>query len=322
MPAGIDPAELRDETRLGRLLTRVEQDPHGAIEVLQALPKPDHPAYRLGVTGPPGVGKSTLLERIIQAWKEEGHRVAALAVDPTSAFTGGAILADRLRMAGQAVDGVFVRSLASRGSHGGLPAAAPAVARVLEAAGYDHLIVETVGIGQTGHDVISLVDTVLVLLSPEGGDWVQAIKAGLLEVGDVYAVNKSDRPGAEAMLDVARTGLDLSPSASRESADMAQNEEWTPPVHRLVATTGEGVAGVLEAIEAHRTWLAALPHDHPRKLRRIADELKFSARAWLGGLLELELSQQIEELAAGLLSGKFSQPEAIEILRAGLKKRI
>ncbi len=341
MPRRIEPGELSDETRLGRLLSLVEGDAQHAQEVLAQLPQPAAPAHRIGITGSPGVGKSTLLNQLITHLRQAGHRVGVVAVDPTSPFSGGAILGDRLRLSAHMTDpGVFIRSLGSRGSLGGVTPGASAVAGVLEAAGYDRVLIETVGVGQTGYDVVCLADTVAVLFSPEGGDGVQLLKAGILEIGDVFAVNKSDRPGAEALLKEIELNLDLNAPLQAELAhhglrampghpapavaagiDAAGPAEasWRPPALRLVASTGEGVAELAAAIEQHGQWLNALPPKHPRRRQRVAREIAFVIRNELARLLDGALAGRLDELAAEVLSGRLASWQATAMLREAAK---
>jgi LAO/AO transport system kinase len=344
MPRRIEPGALCDETRLGRLLSLVETDTQRAQEVLAELPAPAQPAHRIGITGSPGVGKSTLLNQLIAHLRQAGHRVGVVAVDPTSPFSGGAILGDRLRLSAHMTDpGVFIRSLGSRGSLGGVTPGASAVASVLEAAGYDRVLIETVGVGQTGYDVVCLADTVAVLFSPEGGDGVQLLKAGILEIGDVFAVNKSDRPGSEALLKEIELNLDLNtpmqaemahhglrampghpaPTMQAEPAAEAgaggMTTDWRPPALRLIASTGEGVVELAAAIEQHRLWLNALAPEHPRRRQRVAREIAFVIRNELARLLDGALSGRLDELAAEVLSGRLASWQATAALREAAK---
>lgn len=322
-----------DQAQLGRLLTQLEDEPETAAALLSRYPAPPPGStHRIGVTGSPGVGKSTLLKALIDHLRGRGERVGVVAVDATSAVSGGALLGDRLRLSSLQTDPeVFIRSLGSRGSLGGIAPAAAPVARLLEAAGYCRVLIETVGVGQTGHDVIGLADTVVVLFSPEGGDGLQMLKAGLLEVGDVFAVNKSDRPGAEQMLREVRLSLELAAPSAEEALHhggrtavlqkpQASGEGdaaagWRPPVIRLIASSGEGVSELDSAIKDHRDWLSALPPEHPRRRLRCARELAFTARSRLDQVLELQLGGLVAELAGEVSAGRLQPWEAAERLR-------
>ncbi|HET6203082.1 MAG TPA: methylmalonyl Co-A mutase-associated GTPase MeaB [Planctomycetota bacterium] len=225
---------------------------------------------RTGVTGPPGSGKSTLVDRLIEEGRRRGRRVGVVAVDPTSPFTGGALLGDRLRMKAALEDeGVFVRSMATRGSLGGLAKAAVEACDVLDAFGCGEILVETVGVGQAEHDVVSATDTVLVVLHPGAGDGVQAMKAGLMEIADLLVVNKSDLPGADRLAVDVEAALELA----------GRRGEWRPPVLKTAATTGEGTGALFAEIERHRAFLqegggleAARRRKRAEHLRRVAEE--------------------------------------------------
>ena len=233
---------------LPRLLTLAENgDLAGA---LGALPHPPGRAHRVGITGPPGAGKSTLTGALIRHWREQGKTVAVVAVDPSSPRSGGALLGDRIRMESVALDpGVFIRSMATRGALGGLARGTRAVSDVLDAAGYDIIIVETVGVGQTELDVVSATDTTVLVLVPESGDGIQALKSGLMEVADVFAVNKSDRPAADRIIGEIRNAITLA----------AHADGWTPPVIATVATSAVGVEELAREVERHRGVRRALP---------------------------------------------------------------
>jgi LAO/AO transport system kinase len=229
---------------LARLLTRIENGDPSLRPELPALFAAGRGAHLVGITGPPGSGKSTLVSALIGEWRRRGRRVGVLAVDPSSPYTRGAILGDRIRMMDHAADrDVFMRSMASRGELGGLAATTWIAAAALDAAGYDPILVETVGAGQSEVEVARLAETTVVVEVPEMGDEVQAIKAGLLEVADVIAVNKGDRPGAERAARQLRAML---------STAGGRLERQPPPILVTTATSGDGVAALVEAIEAHR----------------------------------------------------------------------
>jgi LAO/AO transport system kinase len=246
-----------DRRALARLLTLVEDGTREAQREIVATLHPRTGGARLiGVTGAPGVGKSSVTSALVGALRERGRRVAVLAVDPSSPLTGGALLGDRIRMqAHHGDDGVFVRSLAARGHLGGLAAAIPAAALVVDAAGFDDVIVETVGVGQSEVDVAAMADTTLVVLAPGLGDSVQAAKAGILEVADVLVVNKADLSGAGRLEAELRGMLELGHAVSTPVADGADRDggSWEPVLLRTVAVRGEGIAELLAAVDRHGT---------------------------------------------------------------------
>jgi LAO/AO transport system kinase len=248
--ATIAGAARGDRRSLARAVSLVEADAPGAARALDRLPirrmqAPGAP-HVVGVTGPPGAGKSTFVDRLVTTWRQRGWRVAVVAVDPSSPFSGGAILGDRVRMERHAADPmVYVRSLGSRGQLGGLGRATAEVVDLLDGCGFDGILVETVGVGQGELGVMQVADTVLVVLTPESGDSVQAMKAGLLEIADVFVVNKSDRPGAEALCRELRLTVDLDGQAA-----------WKAPVLAASAAEGRGIDEVVAALAAHREHLA------------------------------------------------------------------
>lgn len=253
-----------DRAALARVLSLIERGGDAAREVGRLVVREPGGAYTVGITGAPGAGKSTLTNALLDVLRAAGQRVAVLAIDPSSPFTGGAILGDRVRMGDHALDeDVFVRSMATRGHLGGLAVAAPEAARVLGAVGFDWVLVETVGVGQVEVEVAGQADTTLVVVNPGWGDAVQAAKAGLMEIADVFVVNKADRPGAtETRRDLERI-LHLSGDGSA----------WTPPVLPATATSAEGVAEIWEAVTRHRAHLEASGELDERRRRRAAEEI-------------------------------------------------
>ncbi len=236
-----------DPAAVARLITLVEDASPLLREVMSELRVHAGRAHVLGITGAPGVGKSTSTSALVTEMRRAGKRVGVLAVDPSSPFSGGALLGDRVRMADHALDkNVYIRSMGARGHLGGLAWSTPQAVRVLDAAGCDVVIVETVGVGQSEVEVAGLADTTLVLLAPGMGDGIQAAKAGILEIGDVYAVNKADREGADRTRRELRTMLTM--AERREGA-------WRPPVLQTVASTGEGIQELLAELDRHAAWL-------------------------------------------------------------------
>jgi LAO/AO transport system kinase len=234
-----------DKRAIARLLTVVENEEPGAADAMRELYPMAGAARVIGITGPPGGGKSTLVNRLAGAYRERGDRVAVVAVDPSSPFSGGALLGDRIRMQERSLDeGLFIRSMASRGHSGGLARTTSRVVNVLDAIGYGVVLVETVGVGQEEVEVVRVVDTVALVTVPGLGDDIQAIKAGVLEIADVLVVNKADRPGAD------ETARDLAQMLSLGKL----RTEWKPPIIRTTAATGENVPLLVEALERHGEW--------------------------------------------------------------------
>ena len=251
-------------------------------------------AFVMGVTGNPGAGKSTLTDRLIASYRQEGLKVGVIAVDPTSPYSGGAILGDRIRMQRHATDpGVFIRSVATRGHLGGLSRSARDLVRILDAYKCDVVLVETVGVGQDELEITRTAHTTLVVMAPGMGDEVQAIKAGIMESADVFAVNKADRDGADAtvrdlelMISLGSESLIASGKsrahvvhgASAPSGTGGPQERWTPPIVRCVATRGEGTADLIAAVKLHRAWLDGTESGRGRRRARLAEEVRESLR--------------------------------------------
>lgn len=259
-----------DRRALARLISLIEDDGSPAREALAALHPHTGRAHVIGVTGAPGTGKSTLVNELAKGFRRRGATVGIVAVDPTSPFTGGALLGDRVRMRDLAGDpGIFIRSMATRGSLGGLARATGDVVRVLDAAGFAVVLVETVGVGQAEVDIARTAHTTIVVEAPGLGDDVQALKAGLMEIADILVVNKADRPGAAQTARALEIALEL----GRNNAGPGKDAAWRPPVLKTIALDGSGVAEVLEAIAAHRAYLESSGLWAHRERARARDDL-------------------------------------------------
>ncbi|MDW6059869.1 methylmalonyl Co-A mutase-associated GTPase MeaB [Streptomyces sp. FXJ1.4098] len=313
-----DVSTLVEQARQGRpravarLISLIEGDSPQLREVMAALAPLAGGAYVVGVTGSPGVGKSTSTSALVTAYRKAGKRVGVLAVDPSSPFSGGALLGDRVRMSEHASDpGVYIRSMATRGHLGGLAWAAPQAIRVLDAAGCDVVLVETVGVGQSEVEIAAQADTSVVMLAPGMGDGIQAAKAGILEIGDVYVVNKADREGADAT--VRELGHMLGLGEARAPGD------WRPPIVKTVAARGEGVDEVVEALEKHRAWMEERGVLAERRLRRAAGEVETIAvtalRARIG---DLHGDRRLGTLAERVAAGRLDPYAAADELVAGV----
>ena len=281
-------ARSGDRRALARLLTLVERGGPAARTVGSSTYAQTGAAYTVGLTGAPGSGKSTLTSAVLAAVRANGERIAVLAIDPSSPYTGGAILGDRVRMSDHALDeGVFIRSMATRGHLGGLALATPEAVRVLDVAGFPWVLIETVGVGQVEVDVAAAADTTVVVVNPGWGDAVQANKAGLMEIADIFVINKADRPGA----DVTRRDLE-------SMLTLSTPRSWRPPVVSTVSTTGDGAADLWDAIGQHRSYLESSGELAVRRSTRLTDEL------------ELIVEQRIRARAERLLNA--SDRAAIE----------
>lgn len=294
----VQAARAHDPRALGKLLSMVEDDDPALPTLMAALLGVGvQTPYVIGLTGAPGVGKSTTTSALIALWRERGQRVGVLAVDPSSPFTGGALLGDRVRMQTHATDNdVFIRSMASRGQLGGMAASTPQAVRVLESTGFDVVLVETVGVGQAEVDIAATADTTVVLLAPGMGDGIQAAKAGLLEVADLLVVNKCDRDGADAAIrelhNMIATGGNREPG------------EWRPVVVRAIATAAGGIDELAEAIDKHRAWLESSGEGERRRVRRAEQEIRSIALAMLTARVGLRADDpRLAELAAAVVGG-------------------
>jgi len=297
VPALVEAARAGAPRAVARLISLVE-DGHPALrEVMAALAPHTGRAHIIGITGSPGVGKSTITNALVGALRARGQRVGILAVDPSSPFSGGALLGDRIRMQDHALDpGVYIRSMASRGHLGGLSWTTPQALRVLDAAGCDVVVVETVGVGQSEVEVAGLADTTLVLLAPGMGDGIQAAKAGILEIGDIFVVNKADREGADATVRDLRHMISL--------GDRTEPDLWRPPVLKTVAARGNGIPELMAAIDDHFAWMESTGALRDRRVRRAGNEIEAIAiqalRARIG---DLRQGRGVDELAGYVVDG-------------------
>ncbi|MGW4132076.1 methylmalonyl Co-A mutase-associated GTPase MeaB [Amycolatopsis japonica] len=320
MPVQLDIDELVGRARDGvpraiaRLLSLVE-DAHPRLpEVAAKLTPHTGNARIVGLTGPPGVGKSTSTSALLTALRAKGLRVGVLAIDPSSPFSGGALLGDRIRMTEHATDpGVFIRSMATRGHLGGLSWATPQAVRVLDAAGFDVVLIETVGVGQSEVDVVKLADTTVVLLAPGMGDGIQAAKAGVLEIADVFVVNKADREGADATVHDLKQMISL---VRRE----IRGPRWRQPIVRTVASRGEGVEDVVRALDEHHDWLVRRDELPRRRAARARDEVEAIAVQRLRAeIVDLRSGDRLTELAERVVARKLDPFAAAEELIGDLR---
>lgn len=295
---------------IGRALSLVENDSRHLRDLMAAVAPSSGRAHVVGLTGPPGVGKSTTTSALVTRLRDRGQRVAVLAVDPSSPFSGGALLGDRIRMQEHALDdGVYIRSMASRGHLGGLSAVAGQALRVLDHAGFDVVLAETVGVGQSEVQIASLADTTLVLLSPGSGDGIQAAKAGILEVGDVFVVNKADRDGVRSLVRELRSTIAL---------DERGPEDWRPPIVETVALDGKGIDSLLDRIHEHGEHGRSGGGWDRRRLARCRAEVAGLALGTLHARIRLGPDLGLDDLAEQVRDGQLDPYAAADRLVAAL----
>ncbi len=289
-----------DKKAAARLITLAENDEGNAREIAGLVHPHTGKAYVVGITGPPGAGKSTLLDKLIKLARDEGKVVGVIAIDPTSPFTGGALLGDRLRMQRHSTDpGVFIRSMATRGSLGGLAKATNDVVRILDAYGCDVIFIETVGVGQTEVDIVKTADTVVLVNVPGLGDEVQALKAGLMEIADVFAINKADREGAEMLYLELKMAIEFEKEKWRKLG-------WEPPIVETIAFTLKGVKPLWEAIKRHHEFLKRSGELDERRKKRAREEIK--------AIVTGEVERMVEE--------KLRKRESEKLIKAVVERRL
>jgi LAO/AO transport system kinase len=294
--------ESGKRTALARTISIVENRREGFLDLLNHVHPKLGRAHRIGITGPPGAGKSTLSSALVQHFRNEGKTVAVIAVDPTSPFTGGALLGDRIRMNDVAMDpGVFIRSMATRGSLGGLSITTKEIADVMDAFGFDYVLIETVGVGQSELDVAATADSTVVVLVPESGDSIQAMKAGLMEIADLFVINKADRPGADRvarevdMMMHLRLGNALKNVPAHHGVIKSKTERarkveadpnvWNIPVLQTVAETAKGVPELVATLARHREWLTGSGELIERRRKRLKERVREAVERQLQGVV-------------------------------------
>lgn len=304
----------RDVLSLARMISLVERESEEVPSIMKQICLNPGNAYAVGITGPPGAGKSVTVDQLTSAIRKRGSTVGIICADPSSPFTGGALLGDRIRMQRHCLDdGVFIRSMATRGSHGGLPRNTRDVAKLLSACGKNYVLVETVGVGQTELDIMENADTIVVVLTPEAGDTIQTMKAGLLEIADIFTVNKADRPGADNLMQELKNMLRLRPGQMR----------WQVPVLATQACNNVGIDDLLSLIDRHRQVLEESGQLEQRRKRQRRQEFIEAVEARIRGeIMKLmqqdgELSRQMERVENGGLDPRSAAEEVVESVTLG-----
>jgi LAO/AO transport system kinase len=343
----MDPANLvaglraRRPAAVARAISLVENARPGFEQLLSTIHSSLGHARRIGITGPPGAGKSTLTEQLVQQFRAQSLTVAVVAVDPTSPFTGGALLGDRIRMESVALDpGVFIRSMATRGSLGGLATTTREVCDVLDAGGFDRILIETVGVGQSELDVARSADSTVLVLVPESGDGIQTLKSGIMEIGDIFVVNKADRPGADRLRNEIEITLGIragnafrnmpahhgkSSSAPAVGPAAVAPSGWVQPVLATVALTGTGIGELVVALEQHDAWLQQsgilAERRGDRVLQRTREVVNRAMRQWLWqeAGAEQQIRDRLDDLTHGRVSPYDVAADVLDSLKQGMR---